>query len=48
MSKVYESRLQEANATIDCLNDEINWLRKGVNAQVLRLQDDLCQAQMDL
>ncbi|KAA1078092.1 hypothetical protein PGT21_050331 [Puccinia graminis f. sp. tritici] len=48
MSQFYASRLQEANSTIARLQDEINRLHEGVNANILCLQDELRQAQTNL
>ncbi|KAA1084475.1 hypothetical protein PGT21_028759 [Puccinia graminis f. sp. tritici] len=48
MSQFYAVRLQEANSSIARLQDEANRLRKGINLQVVRLQEELQQARHDL
>ncbi|EFP90057.1 uncharacterized protein PGTG_15905 [Puccinia graminis f. sp. tritici CRL 75-36-700-3] len=48
MTQFYEVRLQEATATINRLQDEATKLRKGINMQVLRLQDDLEKARSEV
>ncbi|PLW19049.1 hypothetical protein PCASD_13405 [Puccinia coronata f. sp. avenae] len=48
MSQFYAMRLQELTSTINRLQDEVNWLRKGVNIQVLQLQEKLQQTRKEL
>ncbi|KAA1074567.1 hypothetical protein PGT21_010296 [Puccinia graminis f. sp. tritici] len=48
MSHFYAARLQEANSLIVRLQDEANRLRDGVNLQVIRLQEEVQQARLDL
>ncbi|PLW43089.1 hypothetical protein PCASD_06039 [Puccinia coronata f. sp. avenae] len=48
MSQFYAMRLQESTSTINQLQDEANWLREGVNIQVLHLQDKLQQTRKEL
>jgi hypothetical protein len=48
MSQFYVVRLQEANAIIAGLQDEVSRLREGVNAPVLLLQDEVQQVRNKL
>ncbi|POW00893.1 hypothetical protein PSTT_12833 [Puccinia striiformis] len=45
LTQFYALRLQESTSTVNCLQEEVNRLREGVNLQVIRLQEDLQQAQ---